>query len=750
MSQVTPFTQNYSYQSELGTTFGTHLDSEFTELASVTLQIATNLALIQRDDGMVRNQTVHANAFDSSALALIAGEQNSDALRWTPRGSWVTLTSYAVTDIVETGSPATAYVCAVAHTAGVFATDYAAGKWVILSAPRSLISADVTTALGFTPVNKAGDTMTGALVAPTSTKISGVTFTDTYLATQDLVRHDKGLFANYSSSKSGIIYGYAANIFRTGGAYLTVGAQISALDTNSAAVGAWGVATEAWNLNSDTSGIIGIEATPVSTRPANSGGSKIGMLLTFKNRGDGQTIAGAYSVSTPGGNFSSPGAGTGSNYYNSGAYGIYIDSQQPAGGENCGWHKGIMFAEYAMARSKYDPVISTAVDTGAIGIDFSNLHYYGGTVPVVAYQMEAAIALRDIQPIWWNRNPLTPTTVTQVLTYFDPTVGRWKLTNGGVEKFGIDATTGALYVAGVPLSSSVSLSGNNVFTGTNTFNAAVTIGSNLTFSGTGRRIQAQFNGTVTDRALFQTSSLNTDTEVGVIPNGTAVGAGFYLLSGSDATNGSLFRVAVDNANATIVSDKLGTGSYVPLEFFVSGSERMRISATNGQVLVNTTSESSVSGAKLRVNGIIVCDQPVAFAANCNNVNFNVADGTPTKIPATTEEFDTNGSYTAATARFTPPAGKYALHACTRLLGSSVNLGNVVICSIYKNGAQHKSGSFSLSSAASQSTGSTVSCIVDANGTDYFEAFATQVSSAPATIAFCGLNTDTWFQGNRIG
>lgn len=50
-----------------------------------------------------------------------------DGLNW--RGNWVTATSYKTGDIVQTNG--IAYICIVAHTSGVFATDLAAVRWQV-------------------------------------------------------------------------------------------------------------------------------------------------------------------------------------------------------------------------------------------------------------------------------------------------------------------------------------------------------------------------------------------------------------------------------------------------------------------------------------------------------------------------------------------------------------------------------------------------------------------------------------------
>lgn len=103
---------------------GTDLDAEFDRIKTTTDQIRTNLALIQRDDTRLTNSSVHAEAFDASALALMSSKS------WTVKGTWLTATVYAVGDIVVNGT--VTYVCAVAHTSGTFATDLAAVKWVAM------------------------------------------------------------------------------------------------------------------------------------------------------------------------------------------------------------------------------------------------------------------------------------------------------------------------------------------------------------------------------------------------------------------------------------------------------------------------------------------------------------------------------------------------------------------------------------------------------------------------------------------
>lgn len=115
----------------------------------VTLdQILTNLALIQRDDGAILDGTVRIHTLSAEVRALLA------STAWVVRGAWVGGTAYAKGDIVLQGG--IVYLCMVAHTAGVFATDLAAGDWGQVTAnataattsfaPTSTISAVTTQA----------------------------------------------------------------------------------------------------------------------------------------------------------------------------------------------------------------------------------------------------------------------------------------------------------------------------------------------------------------------------------------------------------------------------------------------------------------------------------------------------------------------------------------------------------------------------------------------------------------------------
>jgi hypothetical protein len=113
---------------------------------------------------------------------------------------------------------------------------------------------------------------------------------------------------------------------------------------------------------------------------------------------------------------------------------------------------------------------------------------------------------------------------------------------------------------------------------------------NLEFSTTGQRITGDFNnGTVTNRVLFQNSTVNDNTIVGALPNGTATISGFVAYALSTAANSSTLDLLVRNdaANAVqIRSNRQGTGTFLPMQFFTSGGKKFEID-TSGNATVTT-------------------------------------------------------------------------------------------------------------------------------------------------------------------
>lgn len=96
------------------------------------------------------------------------------------------------------------------------------------------------------------------------------------------------------------------------------------------------------------------------------------------------------------------------------------------------------------------------------------------------------------------------------------------------------------------------------------------------------RIKGDFsNATQSNRALFQTSTLNSASYIAAIPNGTGPGSAFNAFSSSDPNNSAYASLACTASSMLIEAGKLGTGTYQPLSFYTGGVERFNIGAGSG-------------------------------------------------------------------------------------------------------------------------------------------------------------------------
>jgi len=131
MTQPTPYNRQYNF-TDFQTSNpnsplpGAQVDAEFNAVKQTSDQTRVNLGLIQRDDGKLANQSVHKDAFDRDALAMIG----LDA--FNPRGNWTAATAYQAQDLVNYNNAT--YACLVAHTAAAaFPTDLNAARWILIA-----------------------------------------------------------------------------------------------------------------------------------------------------------------------------------------------------------------------------------------------------------------------------------------------------------------------------------------------------------------------------------------------------------------------------------------------------------------------------------------------------------------------------------------------------------------------------------------------------------------------------------------
>lgn len=99
----------------------------------------------------------------------------------------------------------------------------------------------------------------------------------------------------------------------------------------------------------------------------------------------------------------------------------------------------------------------------------------------------------------------------------------------------------------------------------------------LTFERTGQRILGDFTTTTfANRVMFQTSTANSTTNVGVIPSGSAATAVFQAWNNSDPTNAGAIAIASTGGSALISSGHSGSGTTVKLDLAIDNIPKLTI------------------------------------------------------------------------------------------------------------------------------------------------------------------------------
>jgi hypothetical protein len=153
---------------------------------------------------------------------------------------------------------------------------------------------------------------------------------------------------------------------------------------------------------------------------------------------------------------------------------------------------------------------------------------------------------------------------------------------------------------------------------------------NLQFSSSGARITGEMSTlTLADRLAFQTSVANGNTNVNLIPTGTAFACSLNLFGGSDINNAPRGQVIVNNATGfQISSNQTGTGTSLPMVFNTGGSETARFSATAKTLIL--------AGGSTSANGTgITFPATQSASSNANTLDdYEEGEWLPTIAPAT--------------------------------------------------------------------------------------------------------------------
>ena len=234
---------------------------------------------------------------------------------------------------------------------------------------------------------------------------------------------------------------------------------------------------------------------------------------------------------------------------------------------------------------------------------------------------------------------------------------------------------------------------------------------------------------------------------------TASAATGLKVKSAAAAAGLALSVISSGTNENLTIDAKGSGTIT-----LGGTSTGKIAlgrnlalAASGYANFGATEGSSGYGVRDNAGAVEFKDSGGAwrpltkpcFSANKNGTNQTYSSATLSKITFTNEAFDVGGYYDAANSKWTPPAGKVLLQLYME--STSTGDGQFFFAIIYKNGAQFAQTGL-VPGATTLCTGFAF-CIDDANGTDYYEAYAFDSTAGTRTID--GTNIYTRFMGAML-
>lgn len=200
----------------------------------------------------------------------------------------------------------------------------------------------------------------------------------------------------------------------------------------------------------------------------------------------------------------------------------------------------------------------------------------------------------------------------------------------------------------------------------------ITIGG-VTLSGTNKRVVGDFtNATVSSRALFQTSTANSTTAIGAMPNGTGTVASWDVYNTNDPNNASRGQFQVTNTEVRVLSSNTGTGSVLPFGIYVGGAQQAGFGGTNssmrslgsfgtGVTVTNTAATYTVGqndyAVRFATNN---CTVTLPSASTFNGRILILLNYTAVSVTSASSDVVPLGSNTAGTAILAATAGKFAM------------------------------------------------------------------------------------------
>lgn len=207
-----------------------------------------------------------------------------------------------------------------------------------------------------------------------------------------------------------------------------------------------------------------------------------------------------------------------------------------------------------------------------------------------------------------------------------------------------------------------------------TTSAGLTSSGDITLTGSGARFRADFtNATLTNRAMFVTSTANSDTNIIALPNGTGTTGSWIAANNSTVASGQGFQLRGTTTRHRLASVDLGAGSTLPIGVYFGATQRFGFE-TDGSVVVSTNNvgySGTESGGTVR---------NLAKVDGGNILQYGVSGATGSVVEAAYVQLKSNGTVrfsvdTTGLGFFgTAPSAKAAV---TGAKGGNVALANLL-------------------------------------------------------------------------
>jgi hypothetical protein len=189
------------------------------------------------------------------------------------------------------------------------------------------------------------------------------------------------------------------------------------------------------------------------------------------------------------------------------------------------------------------------------------------------------------------------------------------------------------------------LSSIGTLTATTLSATSVTYSGNITSTGSAARFLADFStSTLTNRLIFQSSTLNGNTGIFATPNGTSNSSNWAATNNSTVTNTAFIQMQCNLNDARLVSGTTGTGTAVPLGIYVDTSTLAASIDTSGNWTIPKTATFSDD---ITANGRVF--SPIAVAAAYKNLAAS-ATGTAATVTVTADQVALEGTNIATVVR----------------------------------------------------------------------------------------------------